>query len=180
MALTLIHATTPSGTISAADMASDMTAIQNAVNSLDGGNLQAGTVTNTALANSSAPFLVSGQVTGSGSQTFYIPIYVTASEDWTAVGYRWWLTDSGTGNGSVTVRHGTLSGGTFSSNGTLVNAGSVTFDTDGADNAGGSTASGTVTSSSTVLEVAYTAGTGQNGTSTDLFKLSLQFTAALT
>lgn len=167
-------------TISSTTHNANNTLIEDFVNDFDGANIQAGTVALSALATLTAAFSVEGQSLATGSSTFYIPIAVVASENWTATKGAYWIEDSGTGNGSVTIRHGTLSGGTFSSAGTLVSAGTVAFDTDGADAAGTLTASGAVTSSSTVLEVAFTAGTGQNDTSNKLFKVSLLFTRSVT
>lgn len=177
MAITLINATQPSGTIDPADTAADMQTIQTALNSLDGANLQAGSVAASALVNSEAEFhLAFDGILGSSITTVFLPLNV--SGDIIVKGAQYYMSDNGTGAGSVTVTRGTISGGTYSSNGTLVNVAIPGGSNQAA--AGSLSASGTIDSNDDVLRLVFTRGTGQNSNATDFFRLSLRCVSALT
>jgi len=167
MALTLINSTTPTGTIAAADVSADMTAIENAVNT---NSSDIATLEGAVGGGTSEVHLSFYGIIGASESIIYYPLSV--GNDITIVGAAYYTNDDGTGDGTVTVSHGNISSGSFSSNGSLVNA---TIPSSAAALAAGPlAASGTITSSSDVLQVQFTRGTGQNPAASSVLLITLR------
>lgn len=182
MALDLILAgSVPTGTISASDVNSDITAIQQAINSFDGANIAAGTIDVAALTLNETVIQVPCPAIVGGTGEVLLPIDTTG--DLIARDCAYYIEDDGTAAGTLTVEWGGINvAGNFSSAGTLVNAQSIP--SSGSNLAANDviTASGTVSfgASGRILRVAFTAGTGQNNGSDAIFRVTLRFVTGIT
>lgn len=156
------------------------TAIENALNSINGAAISSGTVANGALANPEfLTALTFPPIEGASATTVYLPCYMAG----TVVGWGYYITDVGTADSSFTIDKGNFSAGSWSSSADIVTSATVAHASlgDNADRDGsGTTGAGNSFTAGQTLRLVLTRGTAAMSGASDIFRVTLIVKAELT